>query len=79
MATIVLNVSDESLLTQIKKACLLLKGVASVKIQKTPSKSKSLDITKTASFKEAMNDVKQGRVTQYESTDDLFNKLGISL
>lgn len=79
MATIVLNVSDESLLMQIKKACLLLKGVASVKIQKTPSKSKSLDITKTASFKEAMDDVKQGRVTQYESTDDLFNKLGISL
>ena len=30
MATIVLDVQDESLLTQIKKACQLLKGVASV-------------------------------------------------
>ena len=29
MATIVLDVQDESLLTQIKKACQLFKGVAS--------------------------------------------------
>ena len=30
MATIVLDVQDESLLTQIKKACMLLKGAESV-------------------------------------------------
>ena len=40
MATIVLDVQDESLLTQIKKACQLLKGVASVKVQrKTKAKN----------------------------------------
>ena len=82
MATIVLNVQDETLITQIKKACMLLKGVVSVKVEKsssTKTKTKELDITKTASFKEAMDDVKQGRITQYDSTDDLFQKLGITL
>ena len=48
MATIILDVQDESLLTQIKKACQLLKGVASVRVHKT----KNEDITKTAGFKE---------------------------
>ena len=56
MATIILDVQDESLLTQIKKACQLLKGVASVKVHKT----KSEDITKTAGYKEAMDDIKHG-------------------
>jgi len=82
MATIVLNVQDETQITQIKKACMLLKGVVSVKVEKnssTKAKTKELDITKTASFKEAMDDVKQGRITQYDSTDDLFQKLGITL
>ena len=36
MATIVLDVQDESLVAQIKKACQLLKGVASVKVQRKP-------------------------------------------
>ena len=37
------------------------------------------DITQTAGFKEAMEDVKNGRVTHYTSTDDMFQKLGIEL
>ena len=45
MATIVLDVQDESLLMQIKKACQLLKGVASVKVHKEP-KARVDDITK---------------------------------
>ena len=79
MATLVLNVPNESLLSQLKRACMMLKGVDSVKVMKTTPNSKKLDITKTADFKEAMEDVKEGRVTQHESTDDLFNKLGITL
>ena len=35
MATILSNVSDESLLTQLKKVCQMLKGVVSVKVQKS--------------------------------------------
>ena len=45
MATIVLQVPDESLVTKVKQACKMLMGVSSVKVQKTPSKVE--DITKT--------------------------------
>ena len=71
MATIVLDVQDESLVAQIKKACQLLKGVASVRVHKT----KNEDITKTAGFKEAMEDVRLGRVKTASSVDDLFNQV----
>jgi hypothetical protein len=75
MATIVLDVQDESLVAQIKKACQLLKGVASVKVHKT----KNEDITKTAGYKEAMEDIRLGRVSTYESVDQLFEELGIKV
>ena len=76
MATILLNVPDESLLTQLKKACQMLKGVASIKVQKSTEKQ---DITKTSGYKEAMNDVRNGRVTHYDSVDALFQELGIDM
>ena len=78
MATIILDVQDESLLTQIKKACQLLKGVASVRVHKEP-KARVEDITKTAGYKEAMEDVRLGRVSTYESVDQLFEELGIKV
>ena len=71
MATIVLNVPDESLVLKIKQACKMLQGVASVKVQR----SKSEDITKTAGFKEAMEDVRLGRVKKASSVDDMFNQI----
>ena len=37
------------------------------------------DITKTAGFREAMDDVKHGRVTKYSSAGEMFNDLGIAL
>ncbi len=49
----------------------MIVGVASVKVQK-PSKEKEYDITKTKDFQEALDDVKNGRVTTYDSVDDLF-------
>ena len=73
MATVVLDVQDESLVSQIKKACQLLKGVASVKVHKT----KNEDITKTAGYKEAMDDVKHGRVTEYASLKDFYKEMGL--
>lgn len=78
MATIVLQVPDENLVSKVKQACKMLMGVASVKVQKT-TKTKELDITKTASYREAMDDVKHGRVTEYDSVEDMFKKLGIAL
>ena len=100
MATIVLQVPDESLVTKVKQACKMLMGVASVKVLSKREKSdacidssereaarrnvkvekpKAYDITKTAGYKEAMDDVKNGRVTEYDSVEDLFQKLGIAL
>ena len=71
MATIVLNVPDESLVSKIKQACKMLQGVASVKVQRP----KSEDITKTAGYKEAMDDVKHGRVYHADSVDDMFKQI----
>lgn len=69
MASVVLTVTDESLLSQIKKACSLLRGVGEVKVVR-PKASK--DITQTKGFKEAMEDVREGRVYHAESVDDMF-------
>lgn len=33
------------------------------------------DITQTAGYKEAMDDIKHGRVTSASSVDDLFNQV----
>ena len=76
MATIVLQVPDESLVTKVKQACKMLLGVTSVKVQK-PAQPKEYDVTKTASYRAAMADVKHGRVTEYDSVEDMFQKLGI--
>ena len=73
MATIVLNVPDESLVSKVKQVCKMLQGVASVKVQKT----KNEDITKTAGYKEAMDDVKHGRVTEYASLKDFYKEMGL--
>ena len=77
MATIVLQVPDESLVAKVKQACKMLMGVTSVKVQKTSQRVD--DITKTADYKAAMDDVKHGRVTEYDSVEDLFEKLGVAL
>ena len=73
MASIVLTVPDESLVAQLKKACLMLKGVASVKVHK--DLDKPLDITKTAGYREAMDDIKSGRVHRADSAEDMFKQI----
>ena len=76
MATLVLQVPDESLVSKVKQACKMLMGVASVKVQRpTTASPKMLDITKTAGFREALDDVKHGRVTHYDSVDDMFKSV----
>ena len=72
MATIVLHVPDESLVSKVKQACKMLMGVSPVKVQKEPNE---LDITKTAGYREAMNDVKNGRVYHADSVDDMFKDI----
>ena len=76
MATIVLQVPEESLVSKVKQACKMLVGVASVKVER-PSKAKPVehDITKTAGFKEAMDDVKHGRVYHADSVEQMFEQI----
>ena len=73
MATLVLQVPDESLVSKVKQACKMLVGVASVKVQKP----KEYDITKTAGYREAMDDVKHGRVHHYDSLKDFYKEMGL--
>jgi hypothetical protein len=75
MATIVLQVEDESLVAKVKQACKMLMGVTSVKVQKTSQRVD--DITKTAHYKAAMDDVKNGRVTTYASLEDFYKEMGL--
>ena len=59
MATVVLQVPDESLVSKVKNACKMLVGVTSV----------------NAHYKEAMDDVKNGRVYHANSVDDMFKQI----
>ena len=76
MATLVLQIPDESLVRKVKQACKMIVGVASVKVQKTAMK-KEYDITKTAGYREAMDDVKNGRVYHYDSLKDFYKEMGL--
>jgi len=101
MATIVLQIPDESLVQKVKQACKMIVGVASVKVQKPASKreqsqaclsaverkqtrqevkpvaKEEYDITKTAGYREAMDDVKNGRVYHYDSLKDFYKEMGL--
>ncbi len=74
MATLILQVPDESLVSKVKQACKMLLGVTSVKVQ-TDAKTKEYDVPKTAGYREAMDDVKHGRVYHAESVDDMFRQI----
>jgi hypothetical protein len=76
MATLVLQIPDESLVQKVKQACKMIVGVASVKVQKTAMK-KEYDITKTAGYREAMDDIKNGRVYHYDSLKDFYKEMGL--
>lgn len=53
----------------------MLVGVASVKVKRATKKD--YDITKTAGYREAMDDVKNGRVTTYNSLQDFYKEMGL--
>ena len=76
MATLILQIPDESMVSKVKQACKMLVGVASVKVQKE-AKPKKFDITKTAGYREAMDDVKHGRVYHYDSLKDFYKEMGL--
>lgn len=46
-------------------------------LQEQVAREEKFDVTKTQAYKEAMADVEAGRVTEYASAQDLFDKFGI--
>ena len=75
MATLVLQVPDESLVSKVKQACKMLVGVESVKVQRQAESPKTFDITKTDGYREALDDVKHGRVFHADSVEDMFKQI----
>lgn len=65
MATLTIQVEDNSVMAGLKKVLEAMKGVVIV-----PNHHMS-------GIEEAMDDIRHGRVTEYESADDMFEKLGI--
>ena len=68
MATLTIQVEDNSVMAGLKKVLEAMKGVVIV-----PNHQKSM-----SEIEEAMDDIRHGRVTEYESADDMFEKLGMS-
>ena len=66
MATLTIQVEDKSVMAGLKKVLESMKGVVIV-----PNHQKKTGI------EEAMDDIRHGRVTEYKSADDMFEKLGI--
>lgn len=67
MNTITIKVEDRSVMAGLKKVLKSMNGVVIV-----PTKKK-----KKTGIEEAMDDIRCGRVTEYESAEDMFDKLGI--
>lgn len=85
MATIVLQVPDESLVSKVKQACKMLMGVASVKVQKAktriydPETGCYMNDRAVKAIEEAHEDMKHGRLKTYHSVDAMFQDLGINV
>ena len=67
---LIVTIEDASLVKKISDAVKLIKGVTSVRI----SKPNDL-ILQSASYKAGMEDIKNGNVTSYSSSDEMFRDL----
>jgi len=67
MNTITIRVEDRSVMSGLKKVLQSMNGVVIV-----PAKKK-----RKTGIEEAMDDIRCGRVTEYESAQDMFEKMGI--
>ena len=86
MATLILQIPDESLVQKVKQACKMLVGVTSVKVQR-PAKEKTriydpetgeyMNDRAVRDIEQALDDAKHGRVTTYSSVDEFFKEMGL--
>lgn len=66
MDTLTILVEDHNVMTGLKKVLKSMKGVTIIK-----------DAPKKSGIEEALDDIQHGRVTEYKSAEDMFEKLGI--
>ena len=64
---LVVSISDPALVNKLKNAIKMMNGVSSISVLKP----------KKTGMEEALDDVRHGRVTEYKSAEDMFEKLGI--
>ena len=67
MTQLTINIEDKSILPHLKKILNALEGVSIAR----PTRKKKTGLEK------ALEDIEAGRVTYYESAEDMFKKLGI--
>ena len=67
METLTIQVKNHNVMEALKKVLGAMSGVVVLSEKKV----------KMTGLEEAMDDVRHGRVTEYESADDMFDKLGI--
>ena len=86
MATIVLQIPDESLVSKVKQACKMIVGVASVQLQRPEKKKTRIYDPETGEYmndravrdiEQALDDAKHGRLTTYNSVDEFFKEMGL--
>ena len=68
MSTLIVSVEDAAMLANIKAAIEQLRGVVSV------TDAVSYDATDCDAYREAMEDVKAGRVYKASSVEDMFKQ-----
>ena len=72
-AQMVVNINDLSVVNDIRRALKLKHGVGRITLKK--NFAPTYDITQTAGYKEAKEDIRKGRVYRAESVDDMFNQI----
>lgn len=67
---LIVTIDDVSLVKKISEAVKLIKGVSSVSISKPKNST-----LQSASYKAGLEDIKNGNVTSYSSSDEMFSDL----
>ena len=74
-AQMVVNIEDLSVVNDVRRALRLMRGVGKVSLKKRKPAEKALDITQTAGYREAKEDIRMGRVYRAESVEDMMRQI----
>lgn len=74
-AQMVVNIEDLSVVNDVRRALRLMRGVGKVSLKKRKPAEKTLDITQTAGYREAKEDIRMGRVYRADSVEDMMRQI----